>query len=143
MVDILEIGNRVFTASNRCDTLKYHGTTRFASGIWAGVELDDTTGKNDGSVSGIRYFTCPTQQGVFVKRDSLQKVNYESSIKSSIKPAFDLHLGDEFYYVTPEKEARIGHVRFVGLTEFASGTWVGIELHEAKGLNDREVDGKR
>ena len=43
--------------------LKYCGPTDFASGHWAGIALDDAVGKNDGSVSGIRYFDCKPKHG--------------------------------------------------------------------------------
>lgn len=35
-------------------TLRYLGTTDFAAGEWAGVELGEPIGKNDGSVGGKR-----------------------------------------------------------------------------------------
>ena len=44
---------------------RYIGTTNFAPGEWAGVELDQPLGKNDGSVGGDRYFTCTQNHGVF------------------------------------------------------------------------------
>jgi len=32
-------------------------------GLWAGVELDDPAGKNNGSIDGILYFNCPPNYG--------------------------------------------------------------------------------
>uniref|UniRef100_A0A1E1VZZ4 CAP-Gly domain-containing protein n=1 Tax=Pectinophora gossypiella TaxID=13191 RepID=A0A1E1VZZ4_PECGO len=54
----LRLGDRVIVSSSRgskAGTLKYVGVTDFAPGVWAGVELDDPLGKNDGSVEGKRY----------------------------------------------------------------------------------------
>ena len=44
-------------------TLRYCGPTEFAGGLWAGIELDDEAGKNDGSVAGISYFQCSPKHG--------------------------------------------------------------------------------
>ena len=43
--------------------LRYCGSTDFVSGQWAGIELNDPVGKNDGSVNGIRYFKCRPKYG--------------------------------------------------------------------------------
>lgn len=44
-------------------TLRFAGETMFAAGQWAGVELDDECGRNDGSHGGIRYFSCKPKRG--------------------------------------------------------------------------------
>jgi len=51
----LKVGDRVIVSGNKKGTLRYIGTTLFAEGEWAGVELDDALGKNDGSVGGKRW----------------------------------------------------------------------------------------
>jgi hypothetical protein len=49
----LVIGDRVIVPSTgQKGTLRYWGTTDFKEGLWAGIELDDNGGKNDGSVQG-------------------------------------------------------------------------------------------
>ena len=47
-------------------TIRFGGSTEFAVGHWAGVELDEPIGKNDGSCMGIRYFTCKPKYGEFI-----------------------------------------------------------------------------
>ena len=39
------------------------GRVEFSGGVWAGVELSEGEGKNDGSVDGITYFRCPPLRG--------------------------------------------------------------------------------
>lgn len=41
------------------------------NGTWIGVELDTPTGKNDGTVQNIPYFTCKPKHGIFVRGDKL------------------------------------------------------------------------
>ncbi|XP_069678556.1 kinesin-like protein KIF13A isoform X3 [Periplaneta americana] len=56
---------------NSSGVVAYIGGTDFAGGTWIGVELDAPTGKNDGSVQGVRYFTCRPKCGIFVRADKL------------------------------------------------------------------------
>ncbi|RNF04866.1 hypothetical protein TraAM80_05067 [Trypanosoma rangeli] len=51
----------------RRGVLRFVGTTDFAPGLWAGIELFGAVGRNDGSVMGKSYFSCPAGQGVFVR----------------------------------------------------------------------------
>ncbi|KAI8069480.1 hypothetical protein BC940DRAFT_318326 [Gongronella butleri] len=63
----LTIGCRVLIPTlNIRGTLRFRGETQFKPGIWAGIELDDDIGKNDGEVKGVRYFQCPPQRGLFI-----------------------------------------------------------------------------
>lgn len=49
-----QIGDRVQVSGGRTGVLRFLGPTEFAAGEWAGIELDEPVGKNDGSVSGKR-----------------------------------------------------------------------------------------
>ncbi|RDA93858.1 hypothetical protein CP533_6356 [Ophiocordyceps camponoti-saundersi (nom. inval.)] len=60
-------GQTVQLNDGRRATVRFVGQTSFQVGEWVGVELEDKTGKNDGSVQGERYFDCPMGYGMFVK----------------------------------------------------------------------------
>lgn len=51
--------------------LHYIGQPDFAPGEWAGIVLDRAEGKNNGSVQGVRYFSCDEGYGVFVRSDKV------------------------------------------------------------------------
>ncbi|ROT64830.1 putative restin [Penaeus vannamei] len=64
----LKVGDRVVINSAsgvKHGTLRFIGKADFAEGIWAGVELDEPNGKNDGSVAGKKYFECKNKYGLF------------------------------------------------------------------------------
>ena len=53
----LRVGDRVYVNSSKGmldGRLRYLGSTDFAPGYWAGIELEESLGKNDGSVAGKR-----------------------------------------------------------------------------------------
>lgn len=62
-----EVGQTVELQDGRIARVRYVGDAHFAAGDWIGVELDDTSGKNDGSVQGQRYFDCEPGHGMFLR----------------------------------------------------------------------------
>lgn len=69
----LRLGDRVMIAGQKVGTLRFCGSTEFSTGLWAGVELDRSEGKNDGSVAGVQYFTCPLRYGIFAPLSKITK----------------------------------------------------------------------
>ncbi|XP_028818609.1 CAP-Gly domain-containing linker protein 3 isoform X2 [Denticeps clupeoides] len=89
----LKLGDRVMLDDMKTGTLRFCGTTEFASGQWVGIELDEPEGKNDGSVGGVRYFICPPKLGIFAPVSKITKVADQtpSSVTSTPKtPRMDL-----------------------------------------------------
>ena len=44
---------------------------------WVGIELDEPTGRNDGSVNGVRHFTCEKNKGVFARPEKVGVGDFE------------------------------------------------------------------
>ncbi|KAE9553485.1 hypothetical protein FO519_003314 [Halicephalobus sp. NKZ332] len=68
----VKVGNRVVVKiqgqPDKKGKIEYVGETLFKPGVtWVGIQYDDPTGKNDGSVDGHRYFTCEPNHGAFVR----------------------------------------------------------------------------
>lgn len=67
--------------------VRFVGKTQFASGTWVGVELDQPVGKNDGSINGVRYFTCakPGNYGLFALPTIVEVQDRKDAPKDSAK----------------------------------------------------------
>lgn len=75
----LQVGDRVIVGGAKIGTLRYCGATQFAQGIWAGVELDEPHGKNDGTLKGVVYFKCPPNHGIFAPINKIAKHDSSSN----------------------------------------------------------------
>lgn len=163
-----KIDERVWVNGTKPGCIKFLGKTQFAPGIWAGVLLDEPVGKNDGSVAGVKYFTCDPLKGIFARPGKLSRTAGASSADTSMvgispKPKVSglssrssvcsnvstpctkyakLKVGDRVT-VSSLSGLKSGTLKFVGETDFAKGEWGGIELDEPTGKNDGSVAGKR
>lgn len=82
-----KIGQKIETNTHRTGIVKYVGHIHVAEGDWLGIDLQEPTGKNDGSVRGERYFDCPAGHGLFVKEtDILRIVSQPPSKAAAPKP---------------------------------------------------------
>ncbi|XP_030302797.1 CAP-Gly domain-containing linker protein 4 isoform X1 [Calypte anna] len=81
----LKLGDRIVISGQKVGTLRFCGTTEFASGQWAGVELDEPEGKNNGSVGKVQYFKCAPKYGIFAPLSKISKAS--SHKKASVRSA--------------------------------------------------------
>lgn len=66
------VGGRVFVKDKNLEgVVKFVGTTHFAPGKWIGIHLAEPKGKNNGSIQGKAYFTCPDNCGLFVRQNQI------------------------------------------------------------------------
>jgi dynactin 1 len=75
-----KVGQTVQTQDGRQGIIRYSGPLHIATGEWLGLELPDSTGKNDGSVKGERYFQCPPGFGIFVRKESVVKIVKQAAV---------------------------------------------------------------
>ncbi|KAI4717705.1 hypothetical protein E4T48_06101 [Aureobasidium sp. EXF-10727] len=70
----LGVGQTIELNDGRQAIVRFLGATGFAPGEWVGVELDEATGKNDGSVKGERYFDCEANYGMFLRAAGVSRI---------------------------------------------------------------------
>eukprot|EP00929_Paragymnodinium_shiwhaense_P091172 TRINITY_DN51204_c0_g1_i1.p1 TRINITY_DN51204_c0_g1~~TRINITY_DN51204_c0_g1_i1.p1 ORF type:complete len:1580 (+),score=438.80 TRINITY_DN51204_c0_g1_i1:194-4933(+) len=68
-------------------TVQHVGPLENAQGDWIGIHLDEPLGKNDGSVKGVRYFSCPSPHGVFCRPNRVHKLTEEQAKEQAKKLA--------------------------------------------------------
>lgn len=72
--------------AGKVGVVQFIGETKFASGKWLGIVLPTASGKNDGSVQGVKYFNCKPEHGLFVK-PTMVKVSTPAKPKHAKKPS--------------------------------------------------------
>ncbi|KXN84996.1 Dynactin subunit 1 [Leucoagaricus sp. SymC.cos] len=66
--------------------VRFTGTSSFTIGKWIGVKLYEPSGKNDGSINGIVYFSCKMNYGVFVRQSQIKNIRGTEGKASSSSP---------------------------------------------------------
>lgn len=109
-----DIGKLVRVADKE-GILRFIGKVLFSAGTWCGIELRTPTGKNDGSVFGVRYFQCEPQHGLMAPVSKVALVDEELNVSSSgpfsILCGLDATIikkGDETYTVDDEGDEETG-----------------------------------
>eukprot|EP00927_Polykrikos_kofoidii_P054538 TRINITY_DN48948_c0_g1_i1.p1 TRINITY_DN48948_c0_g1~~TRINITY_DN48948_c0_g1_i1.p1 ORF type:complete len:1175 (+),score=100.56 TRINITY_DN48948_c0_g1_i1:103-3627(+) len=72
-----KVGSRACIAAphplaGKYGTVRFVGPTTFGGGDWVGLEMDDRVGKHDGSVNGVRFFSCAPRSGMFWRPNHLK-----------------------------------------------------------------------
>eukprot|EP00042_Codosiga_hollandica_P020763 m.69051 g.69051 ORF g.69051 m.69051 type:complete len:496 (+) comp50031_c0_seq1:561-2048(+) len=92
------VGAKVSLGPGMDGIIRFVGTTKFAPGLWFGVELSLANGRNDGSVGGVTYFRCAKNHGTFtqISRLSLTGNRVEPFSLKTVKGLKDGMTRDEF-----------------------------------------------
>lgn len=70
------VGDRVkLVKDDLVGVVRFNGEIQGKKGIWFGIELDAAKGKNNGTVSKVKYFNCASKKGLFVKKTGIAKTN--------------------------------------------------------------------
>eukprot|EP00004_Rigifila_ramosa_P019339 TRINITY_DN4899_c0_g1_i1.p2 TRINITY_DN4899_c0_g1~~TRINITY_DN4899_c0_g1_i1.p2 ORF type:complete len:255 (+),score=61.67 TRINITY_DN4899_c0_g1_i1:56-766(+) len=68
----LPLGARCEIYGGRRGAIRFVGPApALGSGTWVGIELDEATGKNNGTVNGIRLFSCAPSHGIVLRPDKV------------------------------------------------------------------------
>ena len=87
MADTLRLGQTVETVGSQQGVVRYIGPIHVSDGTFVGLELPTPSGKNDGSVRGERYFTCPPLHGLFIKETSIIRIVSQPAPVRAAPPA--------------------------------------------------------
>uniref|UniRef100_A0A8C6WMY7 CAP-Gly domain-containing protein n=1 Tax=Neogobius melanostomus TaxID=47308 RepID=A0A8C6WMY7_9GOBI len=86
-----QIGERVWVNGDKPGYIRFIGGTQFAPGQWAGIELDEPIGKNNGSVAEVVYFKCEDGRGIFTRPSKLSRTALPENEANGGPPAQHKH----------------------------------------------------
>ena len=123
----LNIGDRVWISFNsqedKLGTLAFMGEVRGRPNF-AGIILDEPTGKNNGTLDGTKYFTCPDNHGIFANLDRIFPSNEKSF------PNVSLNLQSSKTTSHPNS----GNSRVIHSLESSSDNYDDDEVHRVETL---------
>ena len=68
------IGSIVETPAGR-GLIRFYDAISSSSGKWVGIELNGPTGKGDGTVQGVTYFTCKPNHGMLIRPGQVKVIS--------------------------------------------------------------------
>lgn len=81
-----DIGNYVdLTQHSKTGILRYFGKTVLGPGDWCGVEVESGHGVCDGSICGVRYFSCQDQCALFVLAHLVRLSEHQNVVNDKIE----------------------------------------------------------
>ncbi|XP_018118174.1 CAP-Gly domain-containing linker protein 4 isoform X2 [Xenopus laevis] len=137
----LKIGDRVLIAGQKVGILRFCGSTEFASGQWAGIEMDESEGKNDGSIGGVKYFKCPPKHGIFAPLSKISRAS--ESMRTFIKSSSDKTVASvksqklDLRRVTSKINTGLGPTKKNSLSDSFQGSEASDCVTAKKGLKAR------
>jgi len=81
----IEIGASVLVNFKHRGVVQHFGPVHFDEGDMVGVELERPVGDNDGSVHGVRYFSCPAKKGIFVPPSQIEVYSDQTKAASAVQ----------------------------------------------------------
>mmetsp|Transcript_24818 Transcript_24818/g.36601 ORF Transcript_24818/g.36601 Transcript_24818/m.36601 type:complete len:484 (-) Transcript_24818:65-1516(-) len=70
------VGDKVMVNNSHSGSVAYVGAVDYAQGEFVGVVMDEEIGKNNGTVKGRRYFSCPPRRGLMVRATDIRPLSF-------------------------------------------------------------------